>query len=54
MTPELIALLGLGAPALGFLARISHQLGHLTAGHAAHAAVLANHETRLTNLENEL
>lgn len=45
MTPELLALLGLGVPALGFLARISHQLGSVTAR-------LDNHEARLANLEN--
>lgn len=51
MTPELIALLGLGVPALGYLARISHQLGALTATTAAQGVTLANHETRITNLE---
>nr|WP_295075376.1 hypothetical protein [uncultured Roseateles sp.] len=51
MTPELLTLLGLGVPALGFLARISTQLGHLTAGHEHHASRLADHETRITNLE---
>lgn len=44
MSPELLALLGLGVPALGFLARISFQLGALTTGHA-------DHETRITKLE---
>ncbi len=51
MTPELLTVLGLGVPALGFLARISTQLGHLTAGHEHHAGQLANHETRITKLE---
>lgn len=51
MTAELIALLGLGVPALGFLARISHQLGALSAITATHGARLDNHETRITNLE---
>lgn len=46
MTPELLALLGLGVPALGFLARISHQLGSATAR-------LDNHESRITNLEQK-
>jgi hypothetical protein len=52
MSPELVALLGMGLPALGYLARISHQLGALTAGHAHHAGQLADHETRITTLEN--
>lgn len=51
MTPELVALLGLGVPALGFLARISYQLGAVVANVAAHAVQLADHETRITNLE---
>ena len=51
MSPELLALLGMGLPALGFLARISNQLGALTATQAAQGATLANHETRITNLE---
>ncbi|MBY0235262.1 MAG: hypothetical protein K2W93_09790 [Burkholderiaceae bacterium] len=51
MNAELITLIGLGVPALGFLARISTQLGHLTAGHEHHAGQLANHETRITKLE---
>lgn len=44
MSPELIALLGLGVPALGYLARISHQLGALT-------AVQVSHEARIAKLE---
>lgn len=51
MTPELLALLGLGTPALGFLARISHQLGGLTAVQQHHAEQLVDHEIRISNLE---
>jgi hypothetical protein len=54
MTAELIALIGLGVPTLGYVVRISHQIGALTAGQAGHAAAIKAAQHRLTLIERKI